>query len=365
MLPGWSGLEGEARMADPVFFAPSRQISVAEIASLTGAVLVDPGHGDRLVGGIASASGGDGDKLVFVEGKRNRHLLSGLSAAAILCTGDLASLVSPSIATLVTPRPQWAFALIGRLIYPTAARPQPLTGETGVSARAVISASAELEPGVVVEAGAVIGPGVAIGSGTVIAANAVIGSGAQVGRDCFLGPCATVQYALIGNRVVIHGGAQVGREGFGFAVGPRGAERVPQIGRVVIQDDVEIGANATVDRGALADTVIGEGTKIDNQVQIAHNVRIGRGCLIAGNAGLSGSVTLGDYVQIGGGAGVADHNTIGSGAKLASASGLMHDIPAGESWVGAPAAPSSQKMREFLMVRRLAQKGLKGLKDGE
>jgi UDP-3-O-[3-hydroxymyristoyl] glucosamine N-acyltransferase len=291
-------------------------------------------------------------------------LLRGLNAAAVLCTPDLAELTPRDVATLVTPRPQWAFALVGRRLYPTAARPQPLTGETGISPRAFVAPDARLEESVVVEAGAAIGPGVAIGAGSVVAANAVIGAGSQIGRDCFIGPCATVQYALLGNRVVIHGGAQIGREGFGFVAGPRGAERLPQIGRVVIQDDVEIGANTTVDRGALGDTVIGEGTKIDNLVQIAHNARIGRGCLIAGNAGLSGSVTLGDFVQIGGGAGIADHLTIGAGAKLAAAAGLMHDIPPGESWIGAPAAPAKQKMREFAMMRRLA-KGSKGGRDGE
>ena len=161
-----------------------------------------------------------------------------------------------------------------------------------------------------------IGPGVAIGTGTIIAANAVIGQSSQIGRDCYVGPGATVQCALIGNRVVIHGGAQIGQEVLASSAGPRSAERLPQIGRVIIQDDVEIGANTTVDRGAMADTVIGEGTKIDNLVQIAHNVSIGRGCMIAGIVGLSGSVTLGDGVNIGGGAGIADHLTIGAAPSL-------------------------------------------------
>lgn len=352
-------------MADPVFFAPSRPLSVSEIAERTGAKLVDPSHGDRHVTGIASLGEGGEGKLVFIEGKRNAGLLKRLSAAAVLCTADLASQVPAVLPTLVTPRPQWAFALVGRLIYPAAARPQPLTGETGISPHAVISDDASLEEGVVIEAGAVIGPGVAIGAGTVIAANAVIGASSQIGRDCFIGPCATIQCALIGNRVVIHGGAQIGREGFGFVAGPRGAERLPQIGRVIVQDDVEIGANTTIDRGALADTVIGEGTKIDNLVQIAHNVQIGRFCLIAGNVGLSGSVKLGDGVQLGGGVGIADHLTIGAGAQLAAGSGLMHDIPAGERWAGYPAMPFTEKMREVAVLRRLVSKGPRGNRDGE
>ena len=367
MLPGRVGPEGKARnMADPVFFAPSRPISVSEIAGRTGAKLVDEAHAERIVTGIASAIEGGEGKLVFVEGRRNAGLLKGLSAAAVLCTDDIDALVPPQVAVLVTPKPQRAFALIGRLIYPTAARPQPLTGESGISPRAIISDTAFLEEGVVVEAGAVIGPRVAIGSGSVIAPNAVIAASSQIGRDCFIGPGATVQCALIGNRVVIHGGAQIGREGFGFVAGPRGAERLPQIGRVIIQDDVEIGANTTVDRGALADTVIGEGTKIDNLVQIAHNVEIGRFCLIAGKVGLSGSVKLGDGVQLGGGVGIADHVTIGSGAQLAASSGLMHDIPAGERWAGTPAKPVNQFFREVAAIRRLTRpKGSKGDSDGE
>jgi UDP-3-O-[3-hydroxymyristoyl] glucosamine N-acyltransferase len=351
-------------MADPVFFAPARTVTIAEIAGVTGARLVDPAHGERVVTRIAPAPGDGEGSLVFVEGKRNRKLLDGLAAAAVLCTADLAEFVPPAIPTLVTPRPQWAFALVGRLIYPAAARPQPFTGETGISPRAFVADTAHLEDGVIVEAGAVIGPGVAVGSGTIVAANAAVAANTQIGRDCFIGPCTTVQAALIGNRVVIHGGAQIGREGFGFVPGPRGAERLPQIGRVVIQDDVEIGANTTIDRGAMSDTVIGEGSKIDNQVQIAHNVCIGRSCLIAGNVGIAGSVTVGDFAQIGGGAGISDHVTIGTGAKLAAGSGLMHDIPAGATWFGSPAAPSGEKFREILALRRLAKRS-KGHKDGE
>jgi UDP-3-O-[3-hydroxymyristoyl] glucosamine N-acyltransferase len=351
-------------MTDPVFFAPSRRISVSQIAELTGARLVDASHGNVIVTGIASVSQGGKDLLVFVEGRRNAALLDGLTAAAVLCTDDLAALVPPATAALVTPKPQWAFALIGRLMYPTAARPQPVTGESGISPRSIVSQKASLEAGVVVEAGAVIGPDVAIGSGTIIAANAVIGASSQIGRDCYVGPAATVQCALVGNRVVIHGGAQIGKEGFGFVVGPRSAERLPHIGRVVIQDDVEIGANTTVDRGALDDTVIGEGTKIDNLVQIAHNANIGRGCMIAGNVGLSGSVTLGDGVQLGGGVGIADHLTLGPGAQLAAGSGLMHDVPAGERWAGSPASPFGQAFRQYVAVRRLAApRASKGGKD--
>jgi UDP-3-O-[3-hydroxymyristoyl] glucosamine N-acyltransferase len=214
-----------------------------------------------------------------------------------------------------------------------------------------------VEEGAIIEAGAVIGPGVGIGSGTIVAPNAVLGRYCQIGRDGYVGPGASVQYALIGNRVVIHGGARVGQDGFGFVGGAKGPERMPQIGRVVIQDDVEIGSNTTVDRGAMADTVIGEGTKIDNLVQIAHNVRIGRGCIIAGHCGISGSVTLGDFVMLGGRVGIADHLTIGDRVQVAASSGLMYDIPAGERWAGMPAQPMRDFFRELSAIRNFTKHG--------
>ena len=210
--------------------------------------------------------------------------------------------------------------------------------------------------GAIIEAGAVIGAGAEIGSGTVIAPTAVIGKQCRIGRDGFVGPGASVQFALIGDRCVIHGGARIGQDGFGFVPGAKGPERIPQIGRVIIQDDVEIGANTTVDRGAMADTVIGEGTKVDNLVQIAHNVRIGRGCIIAGHCGLSGSSVLGDFVMLGGSVGLADHITIGTGAQIAAGSGLMDDVPPGQRWAGLPAVPIRDHFRQVSILRSLAKK---------
>ncbi|RLP23437.1 UDP-3-O-(3-hydroxymyristoyl)glucosamine N-acyltransferase [Mesorhizobium sp. YM1C-6-2] len=346
-------------MTEPVFFVPTRRYTAAEVANLAGAELVDPAHSDIEISGIASASEGGEGMLVYVEGRNNARLAESVEAAAIFCTADVAPKVRPGVAVLVTRKPQSAFAMIGRLMFPAAASPGPLTGETGISAGAHVDPSARIEPGVIVEAGAVIGPGVAIGSGTIVAPNAVIGKSCQIGRDCYVGPGASLQATLAGNRVIIHAGARIGQDGFGFTAGASGPERIPQIGRVVIQDNVEIGANATVDRGALADTVIGENTKIDNLVQIAHNVRIGRNCLIAGLVGISGSVTVEDNVVMGGGVGIADHLTIGTGAQLAAGSGFMDNVPAGEIWAGYPAEPMARMMRAVVALRRLASGRLK------
>jgi len=208
-----------------------------------------------------------------------------------------------------------------------------------------VDASAKLEDGVVVEAGAIIGAGAEIGAGSVVGAGAAIGAGTRIGRQCHIGHAATVQHALIGNHVIIHPGVRIGQDGFGYTPGPRGLEKIPQIGRVIIQDYVEIGANTAIDRGALDDTVIGEGTKIDNLVQIAHNVRIGRHCVIVAQVGIAGSTTLGDGVMIGGASGINGHVTIGDGAQLAALSGVAGDVPAGALWGGQPARP----MRGFLL----------------
>ncbi len=282
-------------------------------------------------------------------------LLKGLRAAAVFCTEDVASEVPSDVAVLVTPKPQQAFAKVGRTLYPQSSRPDPIMQGEGISPQALVGPGARIEEGAVIEAGAVIGAGAQVGSGTIVAPSAVIGAGTRIGRDGYVGPGASLLSALVGDRVIIHPGARIGQDGFGFVGGQRGLEKVPQIGRVIIQDDVEIGANTTVDRGTMADTIIGEGTKIDNLVQIAHNVRIGRHCAIAAQCGLSGSVTLGDFVMLGGSVGIVDHVTVGTGAQLAARSGVMHDIPAGERWGGAPAQPMRDFFREVNAIRNLVK----------
>ena len=201
---------------------------------------------------------------------------------------------------------------------------------------------------------AIVDKGAQLGAGSIVAPNAVIGPNCQIGRGSYVGPGASIQAALIGDRVIIHAGARIGTDGFGFVPGRGGLEKVPQIGRVVIQDNVEIGANTTIDRGALGDTVIGDGTKIDNLVQIAHNVKIGRCCAIAAHCGISGTVTIGDFVMLGGRVGVGDHLTIGDGAQLAGNSGVMNNVPAGVRWGGFPAQSGKRWLREVSTLRKLA-----------
>jgi UDP-3-O-[3-hydroxymyristoyl] glucosamine N-acyltransferase len=221
---------------------------------------------------------------------------------------------------------------------------------------AAIHPDAEFENEVTLGPGVVVGPGARIGRGSIVGANSVIGPGVQIGRDCRVGANAVILFALLGDRVRVLSGAIIGEAGFGVAAGAGSVVDVPQLGRVILQDDVSVGACTCIDRGAWEDTMVGEGTKIDNLVQIAHNVRLGRGCLLAGHVGLSGSVTVGDGAQFGGRAGIADHLTIGAGARVLAAAGVMNDIPAGETWVGAPARPVRRFMRETAWVTREAQK---------
>lgn len=342
-------------MTEPTFFVPTRRLELGEIASLTGARLLDESKAGLTISRLAPATEGGEDALVFVDGKRNASLLASIRAAAVLCDQEAVNDVPAGVAVLVSQKPQLAFAQIARLLFPNGTRPQPITGETGISSHAFISPDVDLEDGVIVEAGAVIGRNTAIGRGTIIGPNAVIAEGCTIGRDCYIGPQSTVQFAIIGDGVILHPGVQVGQDGFGFLPGPKGLEKNPQIGRVVIQNDVEIGANTTIDRGALSDTIIGEGSKIDNLVQVAHNVKIGRSCVIAGNCGISGSVTIGDMAMLGGRVGIADHITIGDRAQLAAGSGVMNDIPAGERWAGSPAQPMRQAFREIAALRSLAE----------
>jgi UDP-3-O-[3-hydroxymyristoyl] glucosamine N-acyltransferase len=219
----------------------------------------------------------------------------------------------------------------------------------------IIHPSAQLEDGVLLGHGVTIGAGARIGRDTSIGAYTVIGPGVAIGRNCAIGSHVTIGFALIGDKVSILSGASIGEPGFGVTVGQGKTVDVPQLGRVILQDNVSIGANSCIDRGAWDDTVIGENTKIDNLVQIAHNVRLGRNCLLAAHTGISGSCSVGDGVVFGGRAGLADHIVVGDRAKVAAAAGVMKDIPADEMWAGLPARPVKRWMRETAWLARMAK----------
>ena len=340
-------------MADTFFFEPAEKPTLATIVDWTGAKPPSGADLSQRISGVAPLDRASPGALTFLDNPRYAADLAATLAGAVLLQPRHASLAPAGCVALATPEPYRAVAEVLRRLYPSASRPGSAFGEAGLSPSASVHPSAQLEAGVVVDPGAVIGPGAEIGSGTVIGVNAVIGPNVRIGRDGAVGAGATIFCALIGNRVIIHPGVHIGQDGFGFAMGPRGHTKVAQVGRVIIQDDVEIGAGSAIDRGANRDTVIGEGTKIDNLVQVAHNVVIGRHCVLAAQVGVSGSCTLEDFVAIGGQAGLAGHLHIGAGAQIAAAAGLMDDVPAGGRWVGMPARPAREWWKDVANIKKL------------
>jgi UDP-3-O-[3-hydroxymyristoyl] glucosamine N-acyltransferase len=345
-------------MAQPRFFEQTASSTLADIAALTKAYLVDASRGGQPVRGLASLDEAGPMHLTFFDNLKYAGGLAATKAGACLVNPRFEARVPAHVAVLRAAQPFHEFVTIARELYSSALRPQSWFGNCGIAESAVIDPSARLEDGVIVDPLAVIGPNVEIGAGTVVGAGAVIGANVRIGRDCNVGARTAIQFALIGNNVLIHPGCSIGQDGFGFVFfGPDGHLKVPQAGRVLIQNDVEIGAGTTIDRGSLRDTVIGQGTKIDNQVQIGHNVTIGRNCLLAAQIGLAGSLTIGDNVALGAKVGINNHLHIGDGAQVTAMSGVKDDIPAGGRWGGFFAKPTRQWFREIVAVERLTREG--------
>lgn len=345
-------------MTQPAFFKRPPPSTLAEIAASTGAQLVDASRGDIRIIGLASLDEAGPMHLAFFDNHKYAGQLAATKAGACLVSPRFEADVPAHVAVLRSKAPFRAFVSIARHLHGDALRPQSWFDNAAVAASAVIHPSAYLEDDVVIDPLAVIGPDVQVGRGSVIGSGAVIGPGVRIGRDCNVGAGTTIQATLIGNNVLIHPGCHIGQDGYGFIFfGSEGHVKVPQTGRVLIQNDVEIGAGTTIDRGSLRDTVIGEGTKIDNQVQIGHNVTIGRRCLLAAQIGLAGSLTIGDNVALGAKVGINNHLHIGDGAQVTAMSGVKDDIPANGRWGGYFAKPTKQWFREIIAVERLVRDG--------
>lgn len=341
-------------MSEPLFLRDSGGLTLDEIVTLTGATMAAGGVGGRRVVNVAPLDRASPHDIAFFDNKNFAKDAAATHAAVCLTRADLAALLPSRTTALVVREPFRAFVQVSRALFPDSLRPLSIA-PAGATTGAHIDETARLESGATVEPGAVIGAGAEIGSGTVIGATAVIGRGVRIGRDCSIGASAVISNSLIGDRVIIHPGCKIGQDGFGYVMGGAGHLKVPQIGRVIIQDDVEIGAGTTVDRGAIRDTVIGEGTKIDNLVQVGHNVSIGRHCILVAFTGISGSATLEDFVAMGARAGAVPNVTIGEGSQIAASSNVATDVPPGSRWGGSPAKPMRQWLREIKIVERMAR----------
>lgn len=337
-------------MADPRFFKVAGPFALGALAQLTGATLSDPAAAEKQVMDVAPLQDAGPDILSFLDNKKYVSVFKETRAGACFVRPELAAQAPAGTVCLIHKNPYKAYALAAQAFYPPPA-PAPYRAPS-----AVVDARAQIGADCHIDHAALIGAHVKIGARTRIGPMAVIEDGVEIGEDCDIGARVYVTHALIGNKVRLHPGAVIGRPGFGFAIDPAGYVAVPQLGRVVVGDDVEIGANTTIDRGAGPDTVIGQGSRIDNLVQIGHNVQIGKYCVIVSQTGISGSTQLGDYVMTGGQSGLAGHLKIGAGARIAAQSGIMRDIPPGQEVMGSPAVPIRQFMRQTARLSRMGHK---------
>ena len=303
-------------MADPRFFKRAGPFSLAELASRIEGELAEGETGELKVADVAPLDRAGTGEISFLDNPKYLPAFKETTAAACIIHPRFKEQAPDGVTLVLSHQPYRSYALAAQAFYPESVRAEDTYGDAGqVAAGAHVHPTARLGENVTVEPGAVVSAGVEIGSGCVIASNAVIARNVTVGRNCYI--------------------------------------------RVIIQDDVEIGANYTIDRGAGPDTIIGAGTKIDNLVQIGHNVTMGQGCIIVAQCGLSGSSSLGDYVAFGARAGLAGHIKIGDGVQVAARSSIIHDIPAGERWGGTPAKPVREWQRELAAIKRLGKAGFK------
>ena len=336
-------------MPDARFFTPAGPFTLAELARTAGAAMRPGADAGRRFAGIAAlGEAGPGD-VSFLENRRYVEAFARTRAGCCVAEPRFAERAPAGAELLLTEAPYKAFALIARKFYP-----EPAVAP-GRHASAVIAPTARIDASARIDAWATIGERAEIGARVWIGANTMIGDGVVLGEDTVVGSNATLQYCLVGERVLIHPGARIGSRGFGFATDAGRHLRIPQVGRVLVGDDVEIGANACIDRGAGTDTVIGDGAMIDNLVMIGHNVKVGRGCVLVAQVGVSGSTQLGDYVMIGGQGGLSGHLTVGAGARIAAGSGVIQDVAAGATVGGYPAVPIRQWHRQSTILARLAK----------
>lgn len=336
-------------MPDQRFHHRAGPFTLAHLAELTGAELSDAAAAEQQVEDVAPLSDAGAGHITFLDNRKYVAAFKETKASAGLVHPDLADQAPDGVVCLITKQPYRAYGKVAQAFYPEPAI------KAGVGPGAFVDPSAKVDGTAEIGANAIIGAGATIGAETVIGPNAVIGDNVEIGARCRIGPNASVSHALIGNDVKIYPGVRIGQDGFGFDMSPEGHLRIPQLGRVIIEDDVEIGANATVDRGAGPDTVIGRGARIDNLVQLGHNVKIGPGVVLVAQSGVSGSTEMGPFSVLAAQGGLAGHLKVGAGAQIGAQAGVMRDVEAGEKVIGSPAMPIKQFFRQVSTLKKLAE----------
>jgi UDP-3-O-[3-hydroxymyristoyl] glucosamine N-acyltransferase len=343
-------------MQHPGFFERTGPFTLGDIAEKVGAKLTDESDSARSIGDVRPLRTAGPRDLAFFDNRKYMDQLTATAAGACVVSNGDVGRTPPTAATLTTTTPYLSFARALRLFYPDALRSKA-ANSCAIESGRLIHPTAQIAESATIEPGAVIGREAVIGEGTTVAAGAVVGFRVVLGKDCYVGAGASLTHVIVGNGAIIHAGVRIGQDGFGFAMSAKGHLKVPQIGRVIIGDDVEIGANSTIDRGTLSDTIIGEGSKIDNLVQIAHNVIIGRHCVIVAQSGIAGSAELGDFVVMGAHSGVIGHVTVGNGAQIAGMAHVKNDVEAGARMGGTPARPFKEWAREVAALKLMGKRG--------
>ncbi len=337
-------------MVDTRFYKNNGPFTLAKVVEVTGAKLLDEAQSDVLIEGLASMESACDKEVCFFFDKKSKAKASNINARACITTDELKDLIPDNVIVLVCENPKVAFLKLNEAMYTINAP------KNGVSPSAQIASSAKIGANVSIGANVVIGENVMIGDNCQIKANVVIDDSCIIGDNCQIDVGAHISYCIMGNNCRIFSGARIGQDGFGFMFEAGRHKRIPQLGRIIIGNDVEIGCNACVDRGALDDTIVADGCRIDNLVQVAHNDIIGRGCILVSQVGVAGSTKIGDYSVLGGQVGVADHITIGSQVQIGAQSGVMSNIADGEVVMGYPTVPIKQFMKQSIYLKKAVTK---------